>query len=284
VATLAPGSDEAKKIDAALTDWRQGDLALEEPWFVHVGDPSAPLSEVAAQADAEGIQALQSEAVGLVIITQTCDIVRNCTERPYIEVAPLVRVSAEHLHEVRRGRRPAHATLPALVQSSLVADLDRVMTVEKSIVASWKRTAGYTSDADGRTFAQALARKRVRFAFPDDFTAFAKRLQGRLTDKHDKNTDEGRALRALREIRVHAALSWDAPEVEVFFWFIRDEHNSDFEGKNWADLLKEWLKLVPTSGRFHSVEGQVVSLADMTAAEYVASDPLDLDHLTGGTT
>lgn len=42
------------------------------------------------------------------------------------------------------------------------------MTVEKSIVAMWIRTPRYTHDADGRAFAQALARKRVRFAFPDE--------------------------------------------------------------------------------------------------------------------
>lgn len=142
MATLAPDSDEVKRIDVALTEWRQGDLALDESWFIHVGDPAAPLSEAAAQAEAEGIQALTSEAAGLVVVTQTCDIVRNCTERPYIEVAPLMRVGEEDLHAVQRGRRPAHATLPSLTQASLVADLDRVMTVEKSIVASWKRTAG----------------------------------------------------------------------------------------------------------------------------------------------
>lgn len=43
MATLSPDSDEAKRIDAALQDWRQGDLALEESWFVHVGDPRARL-------------------------------------------------------------------------------------------------------------------------------------------------------------------------------------------------------------------------------------------------
>lgn len=283
MATLAPDSDEAKRIDTALKEWRQGDLALDETWFIHVGDPATPLSEAAAEADAEGLQALTSEAAGLVIVTQTCDIVRSCTVQPYIEVAPLMRVSAEHLHAAQRGRRPAHATLPALVEASLVADLARVMTVEKSIVASWKRTAGYTSDAEGRAFAQALARKRVRFAFPDDFTPFAKKLQGRLTEKHDKGTDEGRGLRALREIRVHAAPSWEAPEVEIFFWFVRGDRDADFEGKSWAELFKEWLKLVPASGRFKSVDGQVVTLGDMNAAEYVESDPLDLDHLTGGT-
>jgi len=283
VATLAPDSDEAKRIDASLREWRQGDLALEESWFVHVGDGALPLSEAAAQAS-PGPQALTSEVLGLVVVTQTCDVVRSCVTRPFIEVAPLVRVSEDDLHQVKRGRRPAHATLPALEKELLVADIDRVMTVEKSIVASWKRTPGFTRDADGRAFAQALARKRVRFAFPDDFTSLVKKLQARLGDKHDKNTDEGRGLRALREIRVCASPSWDAASIEIFFWFIRDDAAATFEGKSWADLLKDWLKLVSATGRFTTVDGQIARLQEMTAEDYVDSDPLDLDHLstTGG--
>lgn len=165
-----------------------------------------------------------------------------------------------------------------------MVDLDRVMTIEKSVVASWKRTPGYDKDADARVFAQALARKRVRVAFPDDFTAFAKKLQGRLTEKHDKATDEGRGLRALREIRVRANPSWNAAEVELFFWFIRNAEDATFGGKSWGDLLKDWLKLVTATGRFNSVDGQVAALSDMTAQDYVDSDPLDLDHLSTTTT
>lgn len=279
MATLAPDSDEAKRIGASLREWRQGDLALEESWFVHVGDGAAPLTAAPAEA-AGGAQALTSEVLGLVLLTQTCDIVRSCVTRPYVEVAPLVRVSEDDLHQVKRGRRPAHATLPALEKDLLVVDLDRVMTVEKSIVASWRRTPGFTRDADGRAFAQALARKRVRFAFPDDFTSLAKKLQARLGDKHDKDTDEGRGLRALREIRVCASPSWDAPSTEIFFWFIRDDADATFEGKSWADLLKDWLKLVPATGRFKALDGQVATLQEMTAEDYVDSDPLDLDHLS----
>lgn len=281
--TLAPDSEEAKRIDASLREWRQGDLALEESWFIHVGDGALPLSEAAAHAES-GPQALTSEVLGLVLVTQTCDVVRSCVTRPFIEVAPLVRVSEDDLHQVKRGRRPAHATLPVLEKELLVADLDRVMTVEKSIVASWKRTPGFTQDADGRAFAQSLARKRVRFAFPDDFTGIAKRLYARLGDKHDKNTDEGRGLRALREIRVCASPSWDAASTEIFFWFIREDADATFEGKSWAELLKDWLKLVPATGRFTSIDGHVATLQEMTAEDYVSSDPLDLDRLsmTGG--
>ena len=280
MATLAADSDAAKQTDAALQVWRQGDLALDESWFVHVGDPAMPLSESAAEARGPGPQALTSEVIGLIVVTQTCDIVRACTSRPYIEVAPLMQVTEDEWRTVRRGRRPAHATLPALEKDCLVADLDRVMTVEKSIVATWARTPGYTEDADGRAFAQALARKRVRFAFPDDFNAFARKLSGRLVEKHEKNTDEGRGLRALREIRVRAAPSWDAPAVDLFVWFIRNPEDATFEGKTWATLLAEWQKLIGPSGRFTAVDGQVVTLEDMTAADYVESDPLDLEHLS----
>ncbi|MBI2220142.1 MAG: hypothetical protein HYU53_02925 [Acidobacteria bacterium] len=280
MATLSPDSDEAKRIDAALQDWRQGDLALEESWFVHVGDPGAPLTDAAAEAADGDLQALTSEVRGLIVVTQTCDIVRACVDRPYVEIAPLVQVSEDDLQMVKRGRRPAYATLPGLEPDCLVADLDRVMTVEKSIVASWKRTPGYLDDAAGRGFAQALARKRVRFAFPDDFTSLVDKLQRRLVEKHDKDSVEGRGLRALRDIRVRAAPSWDAAEVEILFWFVREEEEIIFEGKSWPDLLNSWLKLVPASGRFKAVDGQVVVLEDMTARDYVESDPLDLDHLS----
>jgi hypothetical protein len=170
--------------------------------------------------------------------------------------------------------------VPALADRHRVADLDRVMTVEKSIVAAWPRTPGWTTEAEGRDFARALARKHARFAFPDDFTDFVKKLHGRLRDKHDRNSDEGRGLRALREIRVQAIPSWDAQAVELMFWFVRNDADTSFEGQSWAVLLDAWLKLVPAGGRFTEVQGTVVTLDDLTAAEHVNSDPLDLDHLS----
>jgi hypothetical protein len=70
------------------------------------------------------------------------------------------------LRDIERRRRPAYAFLPHLRGLKLVTDLDRVMTLEKPVVTSWQRTAGWNTDAKGRSFALALARKRVRPAFP----------------------------------------------------------------------------------------------------------------------
>jgi len=262
-------AEEIKRIDHTLADWRQGDLVRKERWFIHAG-PSPD------------VQAIKCEVEGLVILTQSCDIVRSCAKRPYLEVAPLVEVAAEALPEIEKGLRPAYAYLPAVADARLVADLDRVMTVEKSVVATWEKTRGCNTDDQVRRFAEALARKRSRFAFPDDFTDLVSKLQLRIREKHDKHTEEGNALRALSEIRVSADPSWDEPVgVELFFWFIRKGEEPIIPSGIWTARLDSWKKLIPPKGRFNRVEGQIVSLEDITALDYLGSERLDLDYLSG---
>jgi hypothetical protein len=239
---LAPNSPDVQRIDAALARWRQGDLALDEQWFTYVADAINSLTPESAQAG-EGLQTVIIDVEGLVVVTQSCDVVRSCSERPFVEVSPLVSVSASAISEIARGRRPAYAIVPAVKERSLVADLDRVMTVEKAVVASWMRTGGCMTDQERRDFARALVRKRARAAFPDDFVEIVTKLLKRLQSKHDKDSDEGHALRALREIRVRAAPSWNADHVEITFWFIPESEEVDFEGRGWHEYLDAWCKL-----------------------------------------
>jgi len=270
------------KIDKALQDWRQGDCVLGEHWLLFRLDVGAPITEEARVAAAEGADAGEAEVRGLMLLTQTCDIVRSCRDRPFVEVCPLVEVDNDKLDEIRKGRRPNYAYIPGIADNTgLVGDLDRLMTVEKAVVAGWDRVTGCRDDDEVRRLSLALARKRARFAFPDDFVVFVKDLQSRLISKHNKNSDEGRALRALREIRVRAAPSWDAEHVQLTFWFIRHEDEPRFEDQTWDTYLASWLARVRNDGRFHSINGAIVSLDDITARDYIESDQLDLDHLSG---
>jgi hypothetical protein len=266
---IAP--DGPDDIDKVVSSWRQGDCVVAPCWFVHGRASAAGQTEV---------DLVESGVIGFAIVTQTCDLVRSHRDRPFAEVCPLVEVDADILQQIRRAQRPGYAYIPGLAARSLVADLDRTMTVEKEIVAAWARTPGCSSDVETRAFADALCRKRGRFAFPDDFVLLAKKLQSRLIEKHDRNSPEGKALRALREIRVKASPSWDAAQPAIMFWFIRETEDEQFEGASWSALLTAWLKLVPKSGRFAEVFGQVVTLEELTAADYVESDPLDLDNLS----
>lgn len=270
------------QINAVIKEWRQGDCVLGEHWFLFRLNVDQPLTGAAETAAAEGADAGESQVQGLMVATQTCDIIRDCRDRPYIEVCPLIEVDADKLSEIQRGRRPNLAFVPGVEEYNLVADLDRIMTVEKAVVLNWERLAGCRSDTEIRQLSQALSRKRARFAFPDDFADFVEPLRQRLSSKHNKNSDEGRALRALREIRVRAAPSWEPEQVEIMFWFIREEDEPQFEGKHWHAYKESWLERVPEAGRFKPVYGSVVTLDGLTAREYIESDQLDLDYLSTG--
>jgi hypothetical protein len=64
------------------------------------------------------------------------------------------------------------------------------------------------------------------------------------------------------------------------FWFIREEEPASQSGAE-ESLLSKWLGLIPPFGRFKKVEGVIVALDYLTARDYVESDRLDLDHLSG---
>ena len=269
------------RIDKVLEAWRQGDCVVGPQWFPFRTDTTSPLTEAGATAASDSASAAETETIGFMVVTQTCDIVRGCGERPFIEVSPLVEVPESALHEIERGHRPRYAFIAGLAERRFVADLDRVMTVEKSVVAKWVRTAGCKTDADVRRMSLALGRKRARVAFPDDFVALASPLVDRMSSKHGKESLEGLALRILREVRVRAAPAWDAEAVELTFLFVPDEEEEQFEQREWHKHLRRWLNLVPRSGRFQYIDGVVQTLDDLSARDYVESDPLDLDHLSG---
>ncbi|MEK7470202.1 MAG: hypothetical protein AAB074_22765 [Planctomycetota bacterium] len=275
-----PHDPKADAVNQALRDWRQGDCVLGETDFVHLFKSDYPLSEGEFAGAEDPYQILRTEVHGLVVVTQTCDIQRPCRERPFVEVCPLVEKDPDEIKAIEKARHPRFGFVPGVADRLLVAHLDRVMTVEKPLVASWTRTAGCTTDREMRSFSDCLSRKRSRFAFPDDFDEFAKRLRNRLQQKHGNQTPEGEALRALREIRVRAAPSWKAESVSITLFFVPMEEADDFQGKSWASFVDGWMKLVPPSGRFTNVAGLVQYMEDLSALDYVESDRLDLDHLS----
>jgi hypothetical protein len=149
-------------IDATLERWSQGDCTVGDCWFVTRFDPQRPLTPDAADVVEVDPNAdlTESSVSGFVVVTQTCDLVRSCAERPFVEVAPLVAVDDQYLQDIHRLKRPRYAYIAGVAEFNLVADLDRVMTVEKAVVARWERISGCPSDADTRLLGEALARKR----------------------------------------------------------------------------------------------------------------------------
>ncbi len=267
-----------KALDTVLENWRQGDFVINSLGIIVRFDPEFPLSPT-EQDESFDSDLYEEDVEGLVILTQTCDIVRTSRDRPYIEVSPLVTVNEEELQNIQRGLRPRYAFVPGAASRMLVADLDRVMTIEKALLAPWSHETGCPTDHDQRHFAEALARKRARFAFPDDFVSMVEPLRSRVTQKHNKDSPEGKCLRALREIRVNAVPNWDCGSVSLVFWFIVND-GTDLESLGIQRQCRTWIDTVVPEGRFSSVDWDIVTLDGLSAREYVSSDRLDLDHLS----
>lgn len=268
-----------QEADSKISEWRQGDCVLGVDYFLHRFNPELPITKESEESSGGDNYLVETEVPGFVVISQSCDIVKPCSDWPFVEIAPLVEVSPEMLNEIKRCYRPRYAFIPGVEENNLVADLDRIMTFEKPVFALCERIPGCRTDQEKRAFAQALVRKRARSAFPNDFGEFCRELRERLIEKHDRQSDEGKALRGLREIRVRAAPSWSAREIELTFWFIsKNESQPEYETPE--DLIQKWQELVPKSGRFTNVICLLVTMEDLTAKEYIESDPLDLDHLS----
>lgn len=157
------------------------------------------------------------------------------------------------------------------------------MTVEKGVLARISPETiirGLRTDEEIRAFADSLSRRFARFAFPDDFVEAVSSMRKRIVDKHRKDTDEGNAYRALREIRVSASPSWEAPAPNIEFLFILE--GSGPISQPLEEALTSLIGRFKTEGAFCDPAFRIVSLEDMTAASYLASDRLDLDHLSRG--
>ena len=254
-------------------------MVLGQQSFVYLADPSRALTPESEKVKAkQSLETILKEVDGLVVVTQSCDIVRSCEKRPFIEVAPLVKVADKTLKQIKNRRRPRYAFIPVTAERFLVADLDRVMTVEKSVVMSWERTPGCKDSDEVRRFAEALASKRDRFAFPDDFVELIKELRKYIISKHNKVSEEGKFLRALREIRVRAAPDWGADQVDLHFWFILKDEPLPVEPRD--KYRKKLLGMTPPRGKFSNVEISIEFLKDLTASDYVDSEQLDWNYLS----
>lgn len=279
--------------EPAFKAWRQGDATLDADLeFAHLADLSHPATKQTADAAAAlgqqvpAAPAMVSDAVpGLVVLSQTCDIVRDTDKRPYIEVAPLVEVEPGELEQIRKMKFPNRAYVPGLADRCLVADLDRTMAVEKPVLSTWGRIEGCRDRDEIVAFQEALKRKRGRFAFPDDFEKAVQKLQKRISDRAGKQSREGIYVDSLTEIRVRAEPNWDAQNVTLEFWFVKDrdppsENEGGSAGDEWPKWNGEWRGLVAIGGRFTGVHCTVARHDSMMAKDILDTERLDLDRLS----
>jgi len=157
---------------------------------------------------------------GVVIVTQTCDVVRP--ERPNIQLCPVVERPSDSAKRERHGSRPSLVHLPAIGDTAF-ADLNSICSVNKEILAGQSPVRGAIHIADVRKFGQRVGRRFSRFAFPDAVTPWLKPLQDLVEDKQAKvSGPAGWALQRVASLRLACASDWVDPPYDLTLWLVME--------------------------------------------------------------
>src|SRR4051812_42428701 len=86
------------------------------------------------------------DVVGLVLVSQTCDIVLSGPGREYVVVCPLVRVPLQRVAELTAGRSLFGSVLEHPPRDDVVVDIGRMTTLHKSAFSGKDRGRGFSTD------------------------------------------------------------------------------------------------------------------------------------------
>jgi hypothetical protein len=270
-------SPEESSTEDSYKLWQQGDYALGVGPLVFAEPTVNPAAE-----DAYDLTPYDHKVVGMVLVSQTCDIVNG---NDFVVVCPLVECDQQDLTEIRRGTKPSFAELQLSPAPQMRADLSKLMTISKSLLRTWDRCPGFNDESERDRFGYALERKFGRFAFPNEIVAALAGLRSRILEKYKKDSEAGKVYRSVVEIRVRAAPSWDAkerlmglvvviedlPDRECSFETIEREIRAECDKIKWPKGTS-W---DPEWPRF-----RIGTTRDLTMRDHDESKALDLHYLS----
>lgn len=317
----SPGPSSRDGITARLESFRQGEV-VDLPRLVYAA-ASHGLSRMPTSLFGILSNVARSKVRQVVVLTQTCDIVRPPDKRPYVQVAALIRIDDPNTAKrYAEGETPQYVAVPE-AGTDVFADLDRIMTLDKRLIADCPHHAGVAADPGevGR-FGQAVARKFGRYPFPDYFIESVEPLRGRILRRWDKpDSAEGKVLANLVQIRVQPVpvepssgtdltlvfimrqgtlpilADPPVPTTAIITWLSTHKQASEIAAKLadpaiapddrahlYSKLAEAWAALCRPSSSIRSISGEIVSEDEYVLSDYWQSERLDLDQLSGPVT
>jgi hypothetical protein len=270
---LPNDQDQIAGPEGALSRWRQGDFALISGGF---------LSAIEAEEVDSFEAAIDDSVVGLAVVSQTCDIIRMQADRRFVIMCPLVAHDERVAKDVVRGRRPNLFRIEGAPEH-FFADISRMMSVDKRVLARWPRSDGFTSEEGRARFGAALERKFGRFAFPNDFDDAVKEFKERVWSRHgSRDSEPGKVYRSLEQIRFAAAPDWDsAPASITVVAILHPEGNREVDRATIQKELEGQIAKIELPGEMAWGDPNLVlaTLDDLTARDYLSSQRADFDFL-----
>jgi hypothetical protein len=201
---------------------------------------------------------------GVVIVSQTCDVVQDRV--PVIHVAPLTTLEGSKAAQARGGRWIRYIPVPNLGDDKF-ADVAHVCPVHKAVIASCTRQPGVETPTDTSKFGKSVGRNFSRFAFPDEVTAWMELLADSLRSKSGNlNSPEGRLLERVIQFRLQSLTGWDSPPYDLrLIVIVKPGTVPTFENDqipSFSEELQHWL--YTSEGLCQRLPGEVAEKIENT--------------------
>ena len=197
-----------------------------------------------------------------------------------------MEVAEEDAAHIKAGRTPQFAFIEHAPKPNIVADLSRMMTVGRELVAGWTRAPGFSDEELQRKLAYALERKFGRFAFLLD--AFNNSICKNSIPIFRKKHGQGHRYRqssgdAEGNSRARHTQLGREPGREILFYFLFKPPIDPAQLQLMrAELTKLVDKIAWTDAYRWEMDSKylLVSLDDITGRDYAESVALDYYALT----
>jgi hypothetical protein len=267
--------------------WTQG--VLFAPVAVSIAfDPAKALSKLARAAAKKGAveialpkgvahgvaSGIAASTERMVLVSQTCDIVRPLNEEPNVFAMPVFKTENTRI----LGPAARNSTRYFLLDASrgLIVDATTVAVIEKPLLEALTPEVGISTDDQRRRFGRWLARRFRRPALEDDLVAaIVKPILENLRALQAEGRLDMELLDQILEARIHMASSTLPYAFDLLFMV------------EVGDLQAMELRLAPLVGEMRSwFRPEAASLrtwyarcyADISVADYEASDQIYLDE------
>lgn len=199
--------------------------------------------------------------LGVLIISQDCDVVREPHETPNVVVAEVVKLTDDrHIRECGDGQRPRWVPLPMLGPEYFI-DLEFVATVPKeAITPEMLSSEERDEDAESaRRLARSLGRRFSRFPFPDKLNRHIKKVQDKAKDRYDTDLPIGKAFQEIRQLRLGSTGEWTVFPLALRLYVILKLNVLPFP-EDRAQILNEYLDDKDSNRIRRRTPGQIAEL------------------------
>ncbi len=276
--------------------WQQGVLLPTLPGALHFSLDD-PLTGIARTAKAEAEAAYQSKvakgkppisrrAFGfgssgkakerLVIVTQTCDIVKEPRIEPTVQaIRAFITTTTETL---RRAGGSSKRQFVLDETRGLIAEMSPIVTIEKPVLLDFTPEPGAGDEATRKRFADWLADRFSRPAHDDEVVgAVIKPILDLLRQMQNEAGPDLAALDHVNEVRFVKLQG--QPPYDVRLLFMVDEAEPRDGGAALAQLIGR-LQGCFDKAKARLVAWDVASTSDILLSDFLATDKLDLDSYT----